>query len=160
MDGVGNADKLRAAAAIARADKAIAFFEKQRTARELAPARLYLSSYRFSQKLMQEARRKPVQIGDLQQQLTASIRAQTDQSSLLPTDTPGTGDGDAETAKQFTYQEDWTVDQGIAYLGARTSAFVGSVPNINSLVSNFDLCVSLALLDQPLPQPTVTFYGT
>lgn len=148
----GRDQQANALAAVERGERALAFYEKQRTAREIAPARLYLASYDFSIKLSQAARRESVQIDNLQTTLSASIRAQSEQAGIV--------NAEGEGSQPEKQQQQESVEAMTDAINSKAAAFATRMPNLTSLVAQFDACTALAFLGQPLPRPQITFTGS
>lgn len=139
--------------ALARAEKALAYYHNQRRAREIAPARLYLASYDFGMDLSKKARRRPVDIGDIQSTLRESIRKQQEAAGIQPT---GTGDPGNKVAPAVADTASVTRNTVID-----TDALLGTVPNIAAAVAQMELCTDLAVIGgTSLPKPDIAYPGT
>ncbi|MBO9526204.1 MAG: hypothetical protein J7517_08750 [Sphingobium yanoikuyae] len=147
---VTDAKKQNARAEVERADRTIAFYLKQKTALEMAPARSYLTAYDFGLELSKRARRQPQSIGDIQKAIEEHVRLQQQAAGITAREVPPSG------AVAFAAGG---IEDTTQKLALSTNKLAETLPNIALLVSGFTLCKTNALAGAPLPVPVVDYIG-
>ncbi|MGF7151817.1 hypothetical protein FHS96_005485 [Sphingomonas zeicaulis] len=147
---VTDAQKQSARAEVERADRTIAFYLKQKTALEMAPARSYLTAYDFGLELSKRARRQPQSLGDIQKAIEEHVRLQQQASGITAREVP--------VSAAAAFAPGGIVDT-TQKLAVSTNKLAATLPNIALLVSGFTLCKTNALAGAPLPVPVVDYVG-
>lgn len=150
-----DAEKQAARSEIARADRAISFYLQQKTAKEFAPARSFITAYDFGIELTKRARRQPQSLSDIQSAIAQQIRLQQQNAGLAPTVVPEKP-AVVVPGKAVTTPSLATSTRNLASL---TNTLSEGLPNLALLVNGFTLCKTNALAGAPLPIAQVQYFG-
>lgn len=154
-DAAGVKNVADARTALERAEQALAFRVRQRRAREIAPARLYLTSFDFGMAMTRKARRQPVDIADIQSTLRKTIELQRENAGLVPS---GATDSAADAQAKANGWAGKSAPELTARAVSLTNRILEETPNIAPLVEQMKLCTDLALIDGTrLPEPEISY---